>query len=333
MDIVRLVDQAHDDAESHREQFALDVLTGLCAAPKRIPTKYFYDDVGSELFQQITRHDDYYLTRSEYDILNTARDELPELIGDSDVDIIELGAGDGHKSQLIVDGFLRAGRRVNFYPIDISEKAMSLLEASMPTHANLTAHGVISEYFEGLRYVGQRSSNRQLVLFLGSNIGNFDRVQNQAFLRKLWQSVNAGDYLLIGFDMKKDVGQLTAAYNDSSGLTRAFNLNLLSRINRELSGTFDIEKFQHFGVYNPILGAMESYLLAVEAQDVYIGELQREFHFDPFEAIHLEYSFKFLRQDIEFIGQQTGFEMVRHFDDAKTRFIDSLWTVVKSTAP
>lgn len=333
MDIVRLVEQAQEDADSHREQFALDVLTGLCSAPKRIPTKYFYDDVGSELFQQITRHEDYYLTRVEYDILESAREKLPKLIDEREIDIIELGAGDGHKSQLIIDGFLQASRRVNFYPIDISEKAMTLLEANIPPQEHLNVCGVVSEYFEGLRYLRQRSDNRLLVLFLGSNIGNFDRIQNQTFLRKLWQSVNNDDYLLVGFDMKKDVHKLTAAYNDSSGLTTAFNLNLLNRINKELGGNFDTTKFQHFGVYNPVRGAMESYLLANESQSVYVEELQREFHFDPFEAIHLEYSFKFLKQDVEFLGQQTGFETVRHFSDAKKQFIDSLWKVAKTEAP
>lgn len=329
MEITRLIDHSSIDDNAQKDQFAIDVLTGLCASPKNLSAKYFYDDIGSEIFQQITRHDDYYLTRTEFDILNTIKHALPEKIGEQELDIIELGAGDGHKSRLILEGFLDAGCKVNFYPIDISEKAMMLLQDNIPTHANLTIHGVIAEYFDGLRLVRKTSANKQLVLFLGSNIGNFDRIQNQGFLRKLWMSMNASDFTLLGFDLKKDVGVLTAAYNDSAGLTKEFNLNLLRRINRELGGNFKLDTFQHFGVYSPILGAMESYLLSTVTQEVFISALERSFHFDEYEPIHLEYSFKFLKNDINFLSKKTGFEVVDHFSDSNVHFVDSLWKVIK----
>lgn len=327
--ISRLIDQNVSGKDEHKDQFAIDVLTGLCASPKNLSAKYFYDDIGSEIFQKITRHDDYYPTRTEFNILDMIKNDLPAIVNEQEIDIVELGAGDGHKSQLIIDGFLNAGCKVNFYPVDISEKAMLLLRDNIEPHENLNIHGVVADYFDGLRFVRHASTNKQLVLFLGSNIGNFDRVQNQGFLRKLWMSLDAADHVLLGFDLKKDVNVLTAAYNDSSGLTRAFNLNLLERINTELGGNFDLDKFQHFGVYSPVQGAMESYLLAKEEQDVYISELERSFHFDPFEPIHLEYSFKFLKSDIDFLGRKTGFEVVSHFTDRKEYFSDSLWRVVK----
>ncbi|ACA86722.1 L-histidine N(alpha)-methyltransferase [Shewanella woodyi] len=329
MEITKLIDEGLFDEEAQKEQFAIDVLTGLCAKPKKLSAKYFYDDAGSEIFQQITQHVDYYPTRTEFEILDAIKNDIPKVIGEEEIDIIELGAGDCHKSKLILDGFLNAGCKVNFYPIDISEQAMILLQDNIASHPNLTVHGVVAEYFDGLRLVRKKSSNKQLVLFLGSNIGNFDRVQNQGFLRRLWMSLNAGDFALLGFDLKKDVGVLTAAYNDSSELTKAFNLNLLTRINRELGGNFDIEKFQHFGVYSPILGAMESYVLATETQDVYISELKRSFHFEAFEPIHLEFSFKFLKSDIEYICQKSGFTPLEHFTDPKEYFMDSLWQVKK----
>lgn len=331
MEITILTNQGLADDKLQKGQFAIDVLTGLCATPKNLSAKYFYDDVGSEIFQNITQHDDYYPTRTEYNILDMIKRELPEMIEGQEIDIIELGAGDGHKSQLIIDGFLSANRKVNFYPIDISEKAMLLLRENIVPHKNLKIHGIVAEYHEGLRFVRRTSTNKQLVLFLGSNIGNFDRVQNQGFLRKLWMNLNASDHVLLGFDLKKDVGVLTSAYNDSAGHTRDFNLNLLSRINKELGGNFDINKFQHFGVYSPVLGAMESYVLATEEQDVYVSALERSFHFDAFEPIHLEYSFKFLKSDIDFLSQKTGFEVVAHFSDPKEYFIDSLWEVVQGS--
>lgn len=322
------IDYKNIDA-TNKDQFAIDVLTGLSNSPKSLQAKYFYDDAGSKIFQQITQHEDYYPTRVEFDILDAIKNELAELIDEDEIDIIELGAGDGHKTQLIIDGFLNSNSRVNYYPIDISEEAMLMLRNNIREHGSLECHGIVAEYFEGLKLVREKSKNKQLILFLGSNIGNFDRVQSQGFLRRLWMSMNASDYLLVGFDLKKDIGTLTRAYNDSSGLTKDFNLNLLTRINRELGADFQIDKYQHFGAYNPVLGAMESYIIATEEQVVYVAALEREFHFNPFEAIHLEYSFKFLKSDIDFISKNTNFEVIKHFSDSRDYFIDSLWMVKK----
>ncbi len=329
MEISKLILDHETSDSSQKEQFSMDVLMGLCSTPKTISSKYFYDDIGSELFQKITQHEDYYPTRKEYEILNNIKHKLPQIIEEEEIDIIELGAGDGHKSQLIIQGFLDKNIKVNFYPIDISEKAMTLLEENIKPHENLKIHGVVAEYFDGLRFVRNKSTNKQLLLFLGSNIGNFSRVQNQGFFRKIWLNLNEFDYILVGFDLKKDIGTLTAAYNDSAGYTKKFNLNLLDRINLELGGNFDKNKFQHFGIYNPILGAMESYLLATEAQDVYISELERSFHFSAYEPIHLEYSFKFLKSDITYLCEHTGFKMIEHFSDPQEYFVDSLWEVTK----
>ncbi len=329
MEISKLSRENQPNENLVKEQFAIDVLMGLCSNPKKISAKYFYDDKGSELFQKITQHEDYYPTSIEFQILDSIKSDLPKLLDAVEIDVIELGAGDGHKSQLIIQGLLNQSIKVNFYPIDISEKAMLLLEKNIKPHDNLTVHGVVGEYFDGLRFVRKRSKNKQLVLFLGSNIGNFDRVQNQGFLRRLWKSLDDSDHILIGFDLKKNVKTLTAAYNDSSGHTEAFNLNILKRINSQLGGNFDLSKFKHFGSYNPMLGAMESYLLSTDIQEVYIAELERSFHFNKLEPIHLEYSFKFLEDDINYLCRQTGFEVRQHFTDSKNYFTDSLWKVIK----
>lgn len=326
---VSRLEQVTDGYEQEVEQFAVDVLTGFSNSPKRLPPKYFYDDTGSELFRAITEHEDYYLTRTEYEILHANRSRLPAMLGEDEIDIIELGAGDGHKSELIIDGFLQAGVAVNFYPIDISDKAMDMLAGNIQEKPHLSIHGLIGDYFDGLRFLRERSSKKQLVLFLGSNIGNFNRIQNQGFLRRLWNALNADDFVLIGFDLKKNIDELVTAYSDSSHFTRDLNLNLLARINRELGGNFDLSAFQHYAVYNPVLGAMESYLVALREQRVYIEALQREFHFSAFEPIHLEYSFKFLPADIDYLSRQTGYVIVESFSDPRARFIDSLWQVNK----
>lgn len=330
MNISRLWDEAQWDAEAQKDQFAIDVLTGLCSSPKQLSSKYFYDDHGSELFQKITQHEDYYPTRTEFQLLDKVKQPLAMHVEGVEVDIVELGAGDGHKSQLILQGFLEKGKKVNFYPIDISEKAMELLSEQIDPHPRLQIHPVVGEYFDGLKFVRKQSKNPIFLLFLGSNIGNFDRTQNQGFLRRLWKHLDHNDQVLIGFDMKKDVAVLNRAYNDSAGYTRSFNKNLLARINRELGANFDLDAFQHFGSYNPILGAMESYLLSTSAQKVYIKDLERSFYFAEYEPLHLEYSFKFLKSDIDFLSKQTGFEVIEHFSDSKGYFVDSLWQVQKS---
>lgn len=174
MKITNLIDPDSQGEDAQKEQFAIDVLTGLAATPKSLSSKYFYDDAGSEIFKRITQHHDYYPTRTEVEIIREMNAVLPRIIDEKEIDIIELGAGDGHKSQLIIQGFLDAGHIVNFYPIDISGKAMDMLESNIDKHENLNIHGVVAEYFKGLRLVREKSANRQLVLFPGSNIGNFD---------------------------------------------------------------------------------------------------------------------------------------------------------------
>lgn len=329
MKVTKLNEVQISNENKLKEQFAIDVLTGFTSNPKSLSSKYFYDDYGSQLFQSITQQEDYYLTSVELHILKNAKQALPQLVTETEIDVIELGAGDGHKTKILLEGFLEQGFKVNFYPIDISYEAMNLLKANIKTSDNLSVHGIVGEYIEGLRYVRSLSQNQQIVLFLGSNLGNFDLVSSQVFLRKVWKCMNAADYLLCGFDLKKDVSVLTNAYNDKKGFTRKFNLNLLSRMNNELGANFDINKFQHFGVYNPRLGAMESYLLSLEEQSVYIKELERNFYFDAYEPIHLEFSFKFSHKDIKFLSEQTGYKVKHNFTDAKNYFVNSLWEVIK----
>jgi uncharacterized SAM-dependent methyltransferase len=204
---------------------------------------------------------------------------------------------------------------------------MHLLGQNMATSENFTIHGIVSKYFTGLTHLKNISGNKKLVLFLGSNIGNFNKQQSRDFLKELWMSLNTSDHVLIGFDLKKDSHILNKAYNDSAGLTRAFNLNLLSRINREFGANFDVSKFQHYGFYNPALGAMESYIVALEDQKIYIPALRKSFYFEKFEAMHLESSYKFSPSDINYLANHTGFHIEQHFSDERNYFMDALWQV------
>lgn len=308
-------------------EFSRDIDSGLSSYPKKISSKYFYDDIGSQLFQQITKLDEYYVTKTELSILENIKNILPDLIGVEEIDIVELGVGDGHKTKLILESFCEKNIKVNFYPIDISPEAFHLLENNISENINLKIHAIAGEYIEGLNYVRENSKNRQIVLFLGSNIGNFSKAESIVMLKKIRDVLSAGDFLLIGFDLKKDTEILIHAYNDDAGVTAQFNLNLLLRINNQLGANFDLTKFKHFASYNPNIGAMESYLISLIDQDVNIRSLNKTFHFQAFEPIHLEYSFKYQEQDIHELSQHGGFNQITNFSDDKHYFIDSLWQV------
>jgi len=326
-------------------EFLNDVVEGLSAMPKRISSKYFYDDEGSQLFQKIMELPEYYLTRTEAEILTVHKQAILDIIGDEPFNLVELGAGDGQKTSILIRHFLERSIEFYFAPIDISEHALlTLANALANEFPALRFQGIHDEYFNGVRRLNKlfqnegkssdsRAHRRNIVLFLGSNIGNFSRADAIDFLKHLRTSMREKDYLLIGFDLKKDVKVLQAAYDDAAGVTRAFNMNLLTRMNRELGATFSLETFQHYATYNPMISAMESYLLSTEAQSVWIQTAGRAFHFDAYEPIHTEYSHKYSLHDIQTLASEAGFEVVYHFTDSNKYFVDSLWRVKPAAKP
>jgi L-histidine N-alpha-methyltransferase len=315
---------------SIKEAFVRDVLIGLSGMPKRIPSKYFYDARGSHLFQQITELPEYYLTRCEFEIVDAHKNSIAEIMKSEAYNLVELGPGDARKSRVLIDHLVEKGIDFRYVPIDISSAALEgLVENMQSDFPNLTVHGLVSEYFNALNWLKNFNHRKNLVLFLGSNIGNFNREASRVFLHSLWNSLSTGDYVLIGFDLKKDIEILLKAYNDTKGITREFNLNLLRRINEELSGDFDPGKFQHYAGYNVFSGAMESYLVSRENQVVKIQEIGQSFSFEPWEPIHTEYSYKYLESDITRLAEDTGFLLLEQFFDSKKYFTDVLWRVSK----
>jgi L-histidine Nalpha-methyltransferase len=311
--------------------FAIEVLVGLSETPKRLPSRFIYDDLGSELFERICDLEEYYPTRLELSILERYKDEILALVGDGPFNLVDLGAGDGRKTRVLLEHFEAAGADFRYVPIDISEGAMRALvgslRESLPT---LRVEGLVSEYFEGISWLAEQAPERRnLVLFLGSNIGNFSMPQARAMLLRLWEATRDNDLVLIGFDLKKDIEALLAAYNDEQGVTAAFNKNVLGRINRELGGAFDLEAFRHFSTYNVFSGAMESYLVSLSEQTVAIEALRTAFRFKPWEPIHTEYSYKYLVSDVEALAGNVGFAIERHLFDEQRWFLDSIWRVEK----
>jgi len=314
------------------QEFAYDVLSGLSERPKRLPSRYFYDDEGSVLFQRIMELDSYYPTRCEREILTRYRPQILERLGDRPLNVIDLGAGDGAKTILLLEHLAQHKVDYRYVPIDISEGAMQeVVSAARAALPGIEVAGIVAEYIDGARWLAAESEERQnLVLFLGSNIGNFELSRARAFLRRLWAALREGDLTLIGFDLKKDIEALLHAYNDPEGITAKFNLNLLSRINRQLGGRFDLSRFRHFGTYNVFSGAMESYLVSLARQTVYIETLEHGFTFEPWEPVHTEYSYKYLPQDIDALAEATGFVIDASFHDDQRWFVDSLWRVDKT---
>jgi L-histidine Nalpha-methyltransferase len=323
--------QAADLSAAHgMRRFALDVLNGLSETPKRLPSRWIYDDEGSRLFSAICELPEYYPTRCETEILTRHTPEILSLAGVTALDIVDLGAGDGRKTNIMLDAASGRVPDLRYVPIDISEAAMSgLVQATRQRFPALKVSGIVAEYFDGLHWLSQGNDRRSLVLFLGSNIGNFSRVQARVFLRQLWEALNPGDLVLIGFDLKKDIEVLLDAYNDSQGITAAFNTNLLSRINHELGGDFDLSQFRHYATYDVFSGAMESYIVSMARQSVFITELCTGFDFQPWEPIHTEYSYKFLPTDVDELAGSTGFRIVGQYRDSQGWFLDSLWQVDK----
>jgi len=315
-----------------QEQFELDVLIGLSESPKRIPSKYFYDAEGSRLFQVITDLPEYYLTRCEYEILETHKKDIAEMISGGTVNLVELGPGDAHKTVVLMEYFLSQGIDFQYVPIDISETALKQLTESLNQRfPQLRVHGFVSGYTNGLKWLNHLQHQRNFVAFLGSNIGNFNRPAARVFLQSLWNALQEDDLVLIGFDLKKDINLMLLAYNDLRGVTAQFNLNVLHRINRELGGNFDVTKFRHYANYDVYSGAMESYLVSLHNQDVHIKGIGQSFHFDPWEPIHTEYSYKYLESDIHELAKMTGFTVEKQLYDSRNYFVDSIWRVKKNS--
>jgi len=310
--------------------FYKEVMKGLQSSPKYLDSKYFYDDYGDELFQQIMNCEEYYLTNCEMEILKTQSAKIASSIPalKDNFDVIELGAGDCSKSIHLLKQIFKIDNNFTFFPIDISAHVIKLILADLPKKIKeLHIHGLNGEYIAMLKKANEISTKRKLVLFMGSNIGNMDNDEAIAFCKELRSNLNEGDYVLIGFDLKKDPQIIWNAYNDKKGITSEFNLNLLRRINKELNADFEVENFKHFPVYNPESGECKSYLVSKCAQQVSIGDTEI-ISFEENETIDMEISTKYSISQTNKIAKSGGFKAVEYFYDSKHWFADALWKCV-----
>jgi L-histidine N-alpha-methyltransferase len=312
-------------ARSRQAALAEDVAGGLTASPRRLSCRYFYDREGSRLFEEICRLPEYYLTRAETAILRAHAGGIPDRFP-GDTTLIELGSGSAVKTRLLLEAFLRRRPRLRYVPIDISrgileESSLALLD----DYPGLEIEAVAGEYHEGLRHLKKETDRPKLVLWLGSNIGNFERAEAAAFLRRVGETLAAGDALLVGIDLRKERAVLEPAYDDSRGVTAAFNRNLLVRINRELGGHFDLGAFRHRAVYNEGEGRVEMYLVSTRAQRVAVHRLCLEVAFADGEAIHTENSYKYSPAEIGALAGAARLRLERQWFDAERRFSVNLF--------
>lgn len=309
-------------------QFLNDVIEGLSESPKRLNSKYFYNAQGDALFQKIMQTEEYYLTSCEFEIFKDRASEIASVFNAhlGEFDLVELGAGDASKSIFLLQALVEQQAIFTYMPIDISATMIDYLESTLPKHVSgLELEGLNGEYFPMLEKANSISKSRKAVLFLGGNIGNMSTAEASSFCSMLHRSLNKGDYVLMGFDLKKNPHIIFKAYNDSSGYTKEFNLNLLRRINDELGGDFNISDYEHYNGYDPATGACKSYLFSLKSQKVKIAD--ETFVFEEGEVVDMEISQKYSYEEILELGNQTNFGVVEAYFDAKRWFLDILWEV------
>jgi dimethylhistidine N-methyltransferase len=300
--------------------FAEDVAAGLGASPRRLNSKYFYDAVGSALFDAITYLPEYYLTRAETDVLREWGWEIVRALGNP-VEFIELGSGSATKTRLLIEETLRVQRTLRYSPIDISAEALrAAASALVDSYPALRVSGYVGDYLSVLDTPHLQRSDKVLVMFMGSNIGNYEPADAVALLRRIAAMLKPGDGLLLGADLKKDRKDLLLAYDDPAGVTAAFNKNVLARINRELGGDFDVKNFEHVVEYEEERGGLHSYLAAMSEQSVNVGEIGLQLHFEPGDRIHTESAYKYSPQSIAQMAGSAGLSVARSWTDPAQRF-------------
>ncbi|WP_422862094.1 L-histidine N(alpha)-methyltransferase [Flagellimonas sp. W118] len=308
---------------SFKSTFEQEVYEGLTAFPKHLSSKYFYDEVGDKLFQDIMNMPEYYLTDCEYDILDANKKAIGELFkkDGEPFSLFELGAGDGKKTKILLKHFVENQIQFDYRPIDISQNALNQLEGSIKKEIpEVEVNTLQGTYFETLRDIGKANGRRKVILFLGSNMGNLLHPQAIEFLKNMRNSIAENDLIFMGLDQKKNPQTILDAYNDKAGITEAFNKNVLTRINGEMDANFDLDKFLHWEVYDPETGTAKSYLVSKEEQMVNIESLELEIRLNAWETIHTEISQKYDDTVVAWLAEQADLKIVTSFTDDKQWF-------------
>ena len=305
---------------SAQDNLARDVRQALTAPVKSLPCKYFYDQQGMALFEQICGLPEYYLTRVETAILKNQADRIIELCP-SDLALIELGSGSSTKSRYLIEPCLARQKQLIYYAIDISPGALETgVRQLLQEYPHLQVVGLVGDFADGLSYLANHASGPRLVAFLGSTVGNFTEEEIAGFFTMLRRHLRPADRFLLGVDLLKDPGVLEGAYDDSQGITAKFNLNILARLNREVSANFDLAAFRHRALFNHERSRVEMHLVSLRDQHVRIGDLGLEIDFHQGETIHTEHCYKYSRAGMELLLASNGFQVLSRFTDPQDQF-------------
>ncbi|RMB56640.1 L-histidine N(alpha)-methyltransferase [Dokdonia sinensis] len=312
---------------AYTSSFHREVTEGLTTFPKYLSSKYFYDKAGDKLFQDIMAMPSYYLTDCEFEILETQKENISQSFASDDgFDLIELGAGDGKKTKILLKHLIETECDFVYLPIDISQNVLDGLERSVNDEIpRVTIKPQQGTYFEVLSEVASYNSRKKVIMVLGSNIGNLLHPQAIDFLRNIKDAMSNKDMLFMGFDQKKNPQTIFDAYNDETGITAAFNKNILHRINREMDADFNVDHFKHWEVYDPETGTAKSFLVSTQAQTVAINDLDLSINFAPWESIHTEISQKYDDDIVSWLAEESGLEIVNQFTDSKKYYKNYLF--------
>ena len=304
--------------------FALDVAEGLSLKQKRIAPHHFYDDLGSSLFEAITLLPEYGLARADERLLRRHAPDIAAETGPISI-VAELGSGTGKKTKHVLDALLYPSPGLTYRPIDVSQTALEMCQEVLGKWCSVEA--IRSDWLQGLAEVDRTrfDAGRLLVLFLGSSIGNLERTCISEFLRNVRFHLRDGDFFLLGADLVKDIQVMLSAYDDSTGVTAAFNLNLLGRINRELDADFDLRSFAHEVRWGESERRIEMHLLSLRNQSARSRALEATFDFQIGETIWTESSHKFTKDELADYARSSGFETMATWTDAEWPFVETLW--------
>lgn len=315
------------NTEIQYSEIAHAVLEGFKRSPKRLPSWLFYDETGDKIFQAIMRMPEYYLTSCEYEIFQTHKEQLINCFSANrkPFDLVELGAGDGIKTEILLKSLLGQKHEFSYIPVDVSGAVLAQLEERLKNaHPELDIRPLNKRYRDAMNTLNEEDPSRKIYLFLGANIGNFLLDEAVTFLRDISLAMSIEDQILIGFDLKKDPRLIQAAYDDPHGVTSDFNKNLLVRLNRELGADFKIDQFKHYPLYDPETGTTKSYLVSLKDQEIYFEALDETINFKMWELIHTEVSQKYDEDMIHKLASDAGFEVVEFFYDCRHYFTDVL---------
>ncbi len=269
-----------------------DVVQGLSQTPKTLPCRYFYDDRGSELFEQITDLPEYYPTRTEQSILETYAADIVQQTGACE--LIELGSGSSRKTHTLLSAYSKLHEPLHYYPIDVSAGILRATALDLlARYPKLHVCGLAGTYEQALAQLPPRTIENRMLIFLGSTMGNLEDLARDRFLTQVQQALQPGEFFLLGVDLQKPIDVLEAAYNDAQGVTAAFNLNLLNHLNRRFDGNFQLDRFEHLAFFNPAASRIEMHLTSLTEQAVTLQKLDLEISFQAGESIHTEISRKF----------------------------------------